>query len=542
MESNQRPPGYEGTVFEGKRLINQFGEDVLYSMFDEMSLEDVKLAELMMDIAQSFYPLVNKAFINKYGLDLPKVSCYFPSTPERGSEVDLYNEYSSKSLNNSFTKSRAMSETQPMDFHNPVAILYNHIDGVAKFAFMSDSLDKANLRFKNNDLKRVIVNKYGEDAYRTLEQILMNVTYKKEAPVFNGMNKIIDNMVGNWIQANVAVKPIVGLKQLLSANNYAVDMPYMTWQKGFLEALAHPKETIDYMMNIPYIKARYQGNFSNEFLKQQIENSAFAASKKLKDACTLFIKMGDIGAIIFGGKPYIDYQIKEKGLSEAEAVKNFIISTNRSQQSSAVSSLSNFQVAMTRNPMGKLFIAFKNSPQQYIRMCGDAIVSCANGDMTKTQCAKYLFQFGYLQPFLYALATSGSLLTFLFSGDDDDLLNDLKLSIFNLGSDALPILGDIYKYAINHLVFKNGYTPQTTPLLGDIENEINRISKEDVTLKDYLESIGYMTLHVGLGYNSKAIMNSVSGAGDILKGDITKGAMRVFGYTEKRAKRITGND
>lgn len=525
-----------------KRLINQFGQETLDSMFDELSLEDVKFAELMQHTAQSFYPLVNKAFINKYGLDLPKVSCYFPSTPERGSEVDLYNDYSSKSLNNGFTKARAMSETQAMDFHNPVATLYNHIEGVSKFVFMSDSLDRANLRFKDLDLKRVIINKYGEDVYRTLEQALMNVTYKKEAPVFNGMNKIIDNMVGNWIQANVAVKPIVGLKQLLSANNYAVDMPYMTWQAGFLKALAHPKETIDYMMNIPYIKARFEGNFSNEFLKSQIENSAFAMSKKLKDACTLFVKIGDIGAIMFGGKPYIEYLIKEKGMSEEQAIKQFILSTNRSQQSSAISSLSNFQVNMTRNPMGKLFIAFKNSPQQYIRMCGDSIVSVANGDMSKTQCAKMLFQYGYLQPFFYAVATSGSLLRFLFTGDDDDLTKDATISIFNFGSDALPIIGDIYKYALNRMAYKEKFLPQTTPLLGDIQSEINKISKDDVSLSDYLEAIGYLGLHVGLGYNSKAFTSIGSGFGDIANDKVEQGAMKVLGYTEKRAKHITGNE
>lgn len=525
-----------------KRLINQFGEETLEAMLDELSLEDVKFADAMMNVAQSFYPLVNKAFINKYGLDLPKVSCYFPSTPERGSEVDLYNDYSSKSLNNSFTKARAQSETQAMDFHNPVATLYNHIEGVSKFVFMSDSLDRANLRFKDLDLKRVIINKYGEDVYRTLEQALINVTYKKEAPVFNGMNKIIDNMVGNWIQANVAVKPIVGLKQLLSANNYAVDMPYMKWQAGFLKALAHPKQTIDYVMSIPYIKARYEGSYANEFLKQTVENSAFALSKKLKDACNMFIKMGDIGAIIFGGKPYIDYLIEEKGMSEEQAIKQFILSTNRSQQSSAVSSLSNFQVNMTRNPMGKLFIAFKNSPQQYIRMCGDAIVSTANGDMTKAQCAKMLFQFGYLQPFLYAVATSGSFLRFLFTGDDDDFKKDASMSIFNFGSDALPIIGDIYKYALNRMAYKEKFMPQNTPLLGDIQAEINKISKEDVSLADYLDAIGYLGLHVGLGYNSKAFTNMGSGVGDIAKGQYGQGAMKVLGYTEKRAKHITGNE
>ena len=521
-----------------KRLINQFGQNTLDTMFDEMSLKDVKLAELLMSTAQSFYPIVNKTFINKYGLDLPKVSCFFPSTPERGSEIDLFNEYSSESLGNSFTKNRSDSEFIPMDFHNPVAILYNHIDGVSKFVFMSEKLDSMNLRFKDKDLERYIVNKFGEDAHETLMHQLANVTYKKEAPVFNGMNKILDFIVGNWITGNIAIKPIVGLKQLLSANNYAVDMPYMTWQKGFLQAIADYKNTIDYMMNIPYLKARYEGNFSNEFLKQQIENSAFAASKKLKDLCTIFVKIGDIGAIIFGGKPYIDYLINEKGLSEEEAIKQFILSTNRSQQSSAISSLSNFQVSMSRNPIGRLFIAFKNSPQQYVRMCADALISVTNGDMTIKQCAKVLFQYGYVQPLLYTIATSGSLLRFIFTGDDDDLKEDLFTSIFNLNADALPIIGYIYKYAVQK-AFNQKALPQSTPLLGDIQTEIGRLAKNGANAEDYLQSIGYLLLHVGSGYNSRAIYSMTTGVGDIATGDIAKGSMKVLGYTDKRAERIT---
>ena len=204
----------------------------------------------------------------------------------------------------------------------------------------------------------------------------------------------------------------------------------------------------------------------------------------------------------------------------------------------AVSSLSNFQIAMTRNPIGKLFIAYKNAPQQYVRMCGDAIVSVANGDMSKEQCAKIIFNFMFLQPFLYAAITSGSLFRLLFTGDDDDLLKDLKMSIFNLNAGAVPFFGDLYNYALNRLMYKEKYMPQATPLFGDIENEINRISKEDVSAKDYFEAIGYMGLHVGLGYNSKAIGTIASGVGDIVKGDMAKGSMKVLGYTEKRANAI----
>lgn len=522
-----------------KRLKNQFGETTLEAMFDELSLEDVKLAELLMKTAQSFYPIVNKAFVKKYGLDLPKVSCYFPSTPERGSEVDLYNDYSSKSLGNGFTKARAQSELLPMDFHNPVTTLYSHIDGVAKFAFMSEHLDNINLRFKNTDLRRVIINKYGDDTYKTLEQILMNVTYKKEAQVYSGFNKVVDHLVTNWVSTNVAIKPIVGLKQLLSANNYAVDMPYLEWQAGFLKGLAHPKETIDYMMKIPYLKARFGGSMTNEFLKQTVENSAFAASKKLKDLCGLFIKTGDVGAIVFGGKPYVDYLIKQ-GMSEEEAIKQFVLSTNRTQQSSAVSSLSNLQVNWGRNPFLKLFIAYKNSPLQYIRMCGDALVAVSNGEMTKQQCAKTIFQYAYVQPFLYAVATSGSLFRFLFTGDDDDLIKDLTSSIFNLNADGIPFLGDIYKYAMDKIVYKERGMVQTTPLIGDIEKEIAELAKDDLDAGDYLKSIAYLLIQLGLGYNTNALATMGSGVGDVFTGEAAQGALKMFGYTDYRAKHITG--
>lgn len=523
-----------------KRLENQFGEDGLAEMFSLLTEEDMQLGALMIKTVNSFYPEVNEMFIKKYGLDMPKVQCYFPSTPERAaSEIDLLNEYNQQGLNTGFTKQRSKSETLTMSFHNPIQTLYSHIDGVGKFIKMTDILDKSNKVLKDRAIKRLITNKYGEDAQKTLNQILANVSYKAKAATYSGFNKVLNNIIQNWVQGNVILRPIVGLKQLLSANNYAVDMPYMDWQVGFLKALSHPKQTIDYMMKIPYLKARFGGNYSNEFLQQAIENSKFAATKKLKDYLSLNIKLGDIGAIIFGGKPYIDYLIKQ-GKTEKEAIDLFILSTQRSQQSGAVSSLSNLQVSASNHPFAKVFTAYKNSPQQYVRMCGDAIVSVANGDMTKKQCAKVLFQYLYIQPLFYTMAGSGSLLRLLLAGDDDDLLADLRSSLFNLNSSAIPVLGDIYQFALNKLLYKNKYLPQTTPLLGDIEQEISKLAKDDVSLADYLSFLGMM-VHVTTGVDAKAAGNMASSIGDIVNGDLAEGALKAIGYTKKRAKHITGD-
>lgn len=531
--------GYQNDVIK-QRLINQWGEENIERMFNYLTDKDEALGRLLISTCQSFYPEVNNVFINKYGIDLPKVQSYFPSTPRHESEVDLLTDFAMKSSSPSMIKHRTKAETLPMELHNPVEIIYNHIDKCGRFINMTYKLDILNKIFKSETVEKMVSEIYGKDAYKTLKQQLVNVSYKTNSTVFDGYKKMLNGVISNWIQGNVIIRPIVGLKQLLSASNYAVDMPVTDWSKGFLKALVHPKQTIDYMMKIPYLQARYNGSAQNEFLKETIENSKFAKVKTLKEFLSLNIRMGDIGAIIFGGKPYIDYLIKT-GMSEDEAIEQFILSTQRSQQSSATSSLGNFQIDMGKNPFGKLFTAYKNSPYQYIRMCSDAIISVANGDMTKRQCAKVLFNFAYFQPLLYTLATSGSVFRLLFSGDDDDLKSDLITSLFNLNANAFAFIGDVYQFALDRLVYKNKYLPQSTPLLGDLQTEIMKISKEDVSLEDYL-GLSAEIIHIGTGIPAGKVWEQLTSVGDFADGDVATGLMKMLGYTSKRAKHITNSD
>ena len=525
-----------------KRLINMFGEAQLEAMFDELSLQDVKLAELMLRTAQSTYPMANKAYIKKYGLDLPKVNAYFPSKVERGTEIDLFNDYSSKTLNNAFTKTRTTSELIPMEFSNPVQILYNHIDGVAKFVNMVEHLDKANAVLNNKEfLKPVIIEKFGEGVYKTLTQILLNTTYKTQSQVYNGIQKIFDYVSSNWIVANISTRPIVALKQLLSANNYATEMPVGDWTKGFVNCLLDYKNSIDYMMKIPYVKARLGASMQNEFLKRYIENSAFARTKKLKDFLAMNVKLGDAGSLIFGGKPYIDYLISQ-GVSESEAIKQFVLQTNRTQQSSAVSSLSNFQVWASRQPIGSVLTAYRNAQQQYVRKCGDAIIAYSNGDIDLRQCAKTVFHYMFLQPYMFNLATSGSLIIWATSGDDEEFWADTKLSLFNLCMDSVGLLSETYNYVLRLLVENENYRPMNTPLWGDIQREIGRIAKEDAEIDDIISGLGYILGNIGTGIPVPAMVNMGAGVKDMITDDFLKGMFRLLGYSEKRAGKMSGKE
>ena len=523
-----------------KRLINMFGSEQLDLMFEELSVQDVKLAELMLSTAQSTYPLVNKAYIKKYGLDLPKVNAYFPSKVERGTEIDLFNDYSSKSLNNAFTKTRTTSELIPMEFSNPVQILYNHIDGVSKFVYMGESLDKINLVLNNQTfLKPVIIEKFGNDVYKTLKQAMLNCTYKTDSKVYNGIQKIFDYISSNWIVANISTRPIVALKQLLSANNYASEMPVVEWSKGFVKSVFDYKNTIDYMMKIPYVKARLGANMQNEFLKQYVNNSAFARTKKIKDFLAMNVKLGDAGSLILGGKPYIDYLISQ-GVSESEAIKQFVLQTNRTQQSSAISSMSNFQVSASKQPLVRVFTAYRNAQAQYLRKCADAIVAYSNGDIELKQCAKTVYHYMFLQPFLFNIATSGSLFIWATSGDDEEFWADFKLSLMNLCMDSVGMLAELYNFAIRRIVEGEKYRPVTTPLWGDIQREITKIAKEDASFEDFVAGFGYLLGNIGTGVPVPAIINMGTGIKEMVTDDFLKGLFRTLGYSESRANKMSG--
>lgn len=534
-----------------ERLVNQFGELELERMFNELSSEDMKLGDLMMQTVSKYHPFANEVYIKKYGIDMPRVENYFPSKVERVSEIDLLTDYSMKSTDPSFIKHRSGGTKLSMAFDNPVKMLFEHIDNMGRFINMTELLDKQNKIFKNTTLKDMIEEKYDKDTYKELFKMLMNNSYKQQGIISSWYGNILNDIASNWLIGNVAFKPSIGIKQLLSSSNYASEMPPEKWVAGYIKAWLRPKETVEYMKKIPYLKARFESGGQNEFLKNEINNSTLAKTRKLKDFLTLNIRLGDIGAIAFGGRPYLEYLMKDKGLSEEAAIKEFLNHTQRTMQASETSTLSNFQIEMSKSKYGgKLLTAYKNAQWQYLRMAGDSIVSFANGDMSAKQMSKTLFMYMFMNPFLYRSATSLSMLTLLMTGSSDDLKKDVIDSIFDLNADAISVLGECYQYAMGVLANK-GYEavtgdklgktefPEKVPLLGDLQKHISDVAKEDVSFEDYL-NFGTYGAQIFAGLPVNALGTSLAGAGDIAQGDFLKGGLKLAGWSDKTAANAVG--
>lgn len=369
--------------------------------------------------------------------------------------------------------------------------------------------------------------------------MLANSSYAKQAEKFDAVSKIADKLINNYVVTKIALKPSIMLKQLLSMPNYASNMPVLDWGNGFLKAITNPKETIGFMMQSEYLKQRFASGGQTEFLKEAVKSSQFAKTKKFKDYFTLSVRIGDIGAIIFGGKPYIDYLMSKEGMSKEEAFEKFTQETLRSQQGSVASSLSNFQNNYNSPFMRGLF-AFRNTSNQYARKVGDSIVSYSNGEISKTQLGKDLFIYTFLNSFFYKTASSLAILGLFATGDDEELRGDTIQSIFDFNSSAVPIVGDAWNYAWQKLTKGHGYR-NDIPVLNELYDAIDKAAKKDVEFEDVIKafsSLGEITTGIPLN----TIGNMLGGTGDILQGDVDKGSLRTLGYSKYTAGKTTGKE
>jgi len=545
-----------------ERLLRQFGDikedgtigDLeLDRMFNELSDKDKLLGDLMMHTVNSIYPKTNEAFIKKYGIDLPRVANYFPSKVERISEVDLLTDFAMKSTDPGAIKHRSASKNLTQNFGNPVVMMFQHIDTMSKFIHMTETLDKQNKIFKNTTLQKLIEQKFDKPVYQEFLRQLTANTYKSQAQNYNEDQKITDAIISNYLISNISFKASITIKQGITAMNYSEVMPAAQWAAGFLAAVKDAKGTMELMNKIPYLKARFETGGQNEFLEDEITNSLFAKTGKIKDALTLNIRAGDIFAIAFGGRPYLEYLMKEEGMSEADAVEEFLNHTQRTMQASETSTLANYQIK-SRNERGiaSLVTAYRNAQAQYIRKAADAIISYTKGEMTKGQMAKTLFIYMYLNSFMYRSATSLSWVALLATGDSDDLRDDAILSLFDLNADANAIWGEIYQI-IASVLYKKAMESTTgekpdymdfsakLPLVGDIQDQILKIAKDDVSFEDFFKFGGVVTAY-GFGIPVNSIYNTLGGIGDIAQGDLLKGALRVQGSGEKRAAHAAGEE
>lgn len=529
---------------ENRAPKGQFDKFEFDELLTNLSDQEKLMGDILQTAAEKYYNDLNRYHINKHHIDMGRVTCYFPRKSEMTevNELDLFNNYTEKSTNPKFVKMRTAGPSVRISPANPVEVLFNHIQKANTIIIMGEQLDLINKVFRDNDLRQKIKSIYGDTVYKELMQHVTDNLYTGQAKALSTAESTISKLMSNIIGAPIMIKPQIALKQMMSMINYGVGDKYVStteWMKEFGNVLKNPAEAVKYMLEDEYLKDRVSRGNLNEALKNQLENSAGAKLGILSEFFSLNMRIGDIAAIAFGGKAYIDVLMK-KGYTKEQAFEIFRKKTVNDQQSSINSTLSNLQRNSKNNVFAKLLFAYQNTPHQYFRTCANAVIKAKQGKMSKTQAAKTIIIYWYVFPLMFNMATSLSPLTLLATGDPEELYTDLVISLLGNIS-CIPFFGEMAR-AVWTTITGGKYLGKRdwfSRANQAIVQPIKKLQKDELTFFDIWKSLEVFAQ--GAGIPLEEISTQVEALGDYAHGDILKGAVKTMGYSRARADVVTGD-
>lgn len=562
-----------------QRIFTQYGIAQVQHMFEQvLSEEDKQFAWLLIDTCDNMYDDTNEVFIRTMGLSLPKVENYFPSKTVRiGSEIDMLHENMVRSSNPSFIKERKNCKRIKMKPEQPLSILLPHLNKTARYVILSERLNYLNAIFKDATVRAAIKEVFdgvetpdkiqagskvkgrknkkqrttGDRIHDTLLNQLGSSTFENYVRGLNTGKNWMDALATNYITSRIGGNLKVAIGQLTGMINYCEKMPAGMWAKGFAECLKNPKETVKYMVeNCDYLNARLAGNSMNEvMLKITDEADRF---RTLRNFCITNTKYGDLLAISFGGKPYVDY-LMSQGMTKEEAFDKFVEETMRAQQAGQASATSVWQKKMSENPWTRMLFAFNNTTLQFERKFVDAMASRARGEISNRELIKAILIYKVFNPVLFTTFLSNlSFMTLIrgLTGDDDDGVEkfgiDMLTSILfaNLAAyGGTGVIASTIGSFLMTLFDKKEYKPflKSVPIIGDVEKIGKSIlMKNEITVSDWVDAMALVTDDL-TGVPATRMVNSATGIGDIVNGDAAVGLLKLIGYGNYRANvAVTG--
>ena len=322
---------------------------------------------------------------------------------------------------------------KPGSFWNAGSVLSdlnNVADELQRSDFLSTFIENVDTMFNEANLNKIEA-VYGTKHRDALENIIKRMKSGSNRPASSG-NKA-EGLWLDWVNNSVGTIMFFNrrsaLMQLLSTVNF-VNWSDNNPAKAALAFANQPQYWKDfvYLFNSDKLKQR-RGGLKSDVQEQEIANAAKGAKNKPKAIISYLLKIGftptqiaDSFAISAGGASFYRNRInkyKKEGLAlaeaEAKAFEDFSAISDETQQSGDPMLISSQQASH----LGRLILAFQNTPMQYTRLMKKAGQDLINGRGDwKTNVSKIAY-YGAIQNFIFS-ALSNAVFALIPGFDDED--------------------------------------------------------------------------------------------------------------------------
>ena len=309
-----------------------------------------------------------------------------------------------------------------------VSDLNSMTEKVGRRKYLQEFIENSEIIFSPENLNKIEA-VYGTRHREAIEDALYSMKNGRNRPT--GMNKQMNQWL-NWVNNSTGAIMFFNIRsavlQTLSATNF------INWSDN------NPVKAAAAFANQPQFWADFAMIFNSDKLKQrrsglqtdvntaEIANQAEGAQNKAGAVIAYLLKIGftptqiaDSFAIAMGGASFYRNRVNtylKEGLdqeaAEKKAFEDFSKTADEAQQSSDPYLVSQEQ----RSPLGRLVLAFQNTPMQYTRLMKKAMQDLVNGrGDAKTHISKIIY-YGAVQNFIFSALQSA--LFAMIPGFDDE--------------------------------------------------------------------------------------------------------------------------
>ena len=329
----------------------------------------------------------------------------------------------------------------------------NMINTTKREEFLKEWQENVDVIFQDKNMNKLRA-AFGDNYVEAMEDMLYRMKSGRNRP--NGSNKLTNKFM-NWINDSVGTIMFFNTRSALLQTLSIVN--FVNWTDNSpinaAKAFANQKQfwaDFSMLFNSDFLKQRRSG-LKNDINADEIASAAATATNKSKAVLAAILKAGflptqiaDSFAIAMGGASFIRNRInkyKKEGMSDLEAKKqaflDFQETAEENQQSSRPDKVSQQQAS----PLGRIILAFANTPMQYARLTKKSFLDLINrrGDQ-KTNLSKLMY-YTFVQNAIFS-ALQSALFAAFFNDEGDDELEDREIKIANTMLDTIMRGSGIY--------------------------------------------------------------------------------------------------
>ena len=324
--------------------------------------------------------------------------------------------------------------------------LINNVNTVKRAEFLQQWKDNVNVVYSKDNMNKLKAI-YGERYTEALENILHRMETGRNRP--SGGTRLESQWL-DWVNNSVGTVMFFNTRSALLQTISSINFLNWSFNNPLMAAKAfanQPQFWKDFssLFNSDFLKQRRSG-LKNDVNADEIAKAAASSTNKVKAAMAAILKAGflptqmaDSFAIAIGGASFyrnrVDSLVKEgmaKEQAMEQAMTEFQETAEESQQSSRPDRVSMQQAG----GLGRVILAFANTPMQYTRLTKKAALDLANGRGDwKTNMSKLLY-YGAVQNIIFT-ALQQAMFAMAFDDESDEEEKEAMAKIANGVADTL---------------------------------------------------------------------------------------------------------